>query len=216
MKDELFDGAPVGTLPLISDSGFINSELFILWLKHFQQHVKSSEDDPVLLLLDNHVSHCSLEAVTYAEKHSITLISLPPHASHRLQPLDRVISGPMKTAYAKECDKWLVNHPGRAITLYNVARLFRAAYSAVASVEKAEQSFQATGICPFNPDVFGEVDFAPSTVTDRPDAEEPTASPAHGLLISAPGTQGSHSATADQGPSEGGATCAFSPPERTK
>ncbi|XP_043215954.1 uncharacterized protein LOC122378678 [Amphibalanus amphitrite] len=167
MKAELFDDAPVGTLPMISDTGFINGELFAEWLQHFQRHVKSTKDDPTLLILDNHVSHCTLKAIEFARENRIILLTLPPHGSHRLQPLDVGFFGPLKSAYALECDKWMVEHPGRCITMYNVAGLFRAAYGRVASVQKAERAFEATGVIPFNPERFGPEDFAPSAVTDR-------------------------------------------------
>ncbi|GBM32474.1 hypothetical protein AVEN_136048-1 [Araneus ventricosus] len=52
-KDE-----PNGTLALISDTGYMNSHLFIDWLKHFVKHDKPSAEDTVLLIADNHTSHC--------------------------------------------------------------------------------------------------------------------------------------------------------------
>ncbi|PNF19310.1 hypothetical protein B7P43_G07304 [Cryptotermes secundus] len=84
MKPELFTDAPEGTLPMISDTGFINTELFVEWLKHFTSFVKPTKEDPVLLILDNHIAHCSIEAVLFCREHHITLLSLPPHASHSL------------------------------------------------------------------------------------------------------------------------------------
>nr|CAI5869407.1 unnamed protein product [Callosobruchus analis] len=60
MKEELFFRAPLGTLKLISDTGYMNTDLFLDWIKHFCKFVKPTKDDPVLLTLDNHVSRCSL------------------------------------------------------------------------------------------------------------------------------------------------------------
>jgi hypothetical protein len=105
MKPELFADAPEGTLPMISDTGFISTKLFIEWLKHFSSFVKPTKEDPVLLILDNHISHCSIEAVFFHREHHITLLSLPPHASHRLQPSDGGFFGPLKEAYAQEADR---------------------------------------------------------------------------------------------------------------
>lgn len=45
-----------------------------------------------------------------------------------------------------------------------MAGLFDKAYARVASLQNSEKSFSATGIWPYNPNVFSEVDFAPSTV----------------------------------------------------
>jgi hypothetical protein len=36
MKPEIFKDADEGTIPVISDNGFINMELFISWLQHLK------------------------------------------------------------------------------------------------------------------------------------------------------------------------------------
>jgi hypothetical protein len=110
---ELYRDAPEGTQPLISDSGFINTELFVEWLKHFTKFVKPSREDPVLLILDNHILHCTLDAVILFTENFITLLSVPPHAGNMMQPLDRGLLGPLKTAFAVECDGWSVTLAGR-------------------------------------------------------------------------------------------------------
>ncbi|GBO41423.1 hypothetical protein AVEN_185319-1 [Araneus ventricosus] len=48
MNPLLYKDARNGTLPLISDAGYMNSHLFIDWLKHFVKHAKLSTEDPVL------------------------------------------------------------------------------------------------------------------------------------------------------------------------
>ncbi|XP_030762946.1 uncharacterized protein LOC115887620 [Sitophilus oryzae] len=135
--------------------------------KEMAGFVKSSEEDPVLLILDNHVSHRSLEAVLYCREHHIILLSLPPHASHRLQPLDRSFFAPLKTAYSTEADKWIISNPGKVISLRHVSELFGAAYSRVATISIAANGFKSTGIFPFADDIFTDDDFRPSEVTDR-------------------------------------------------
>jgi hypothetical protein len=166
-KNELYEKAPTGTLPMVSESGFITSELFLDWMKHFQSHVHSSADSPVLLILDNHTSHRSLDVILFCREHHITLLSLPPHASHKMQPLDRVFFFSLKDKYSREVSKWLVSNPGRVVTQYQIAELFREAYVNTATVGKGEEGFRCTGICPFNNEIFSEEDFAPSLVTDR-------------------------------------------------
>jgi hypothetical protein len=46
---------------------FSSRYVLFRWLKHLKYYVKPNEDDPVLLILENHMFHCSLEAVTFAE-----------------------------------------------------------------------------------------------------------------------------------------------------
>jgi hypothetical protein len=87
MKPEIFKDAPEGTILMISDNGFINTELFIKWLKHLKNYVKTTQDESVLLTLDNHLSRSSHDAVAFSREHYITLLFLTPHSSHQLQPL---------------------------------------------------------------------------------------------------------------------------------
>ena len=96
MKSELYNDAPAEALPLISDSGYMNTELFVDWLHHFAKYVNPSQDHLVLLILDNHSSQCSLDTVLFCREHFITLVSLPPHCSHMMQPLDKGFFGPLK------------------------------------------------------------------------------------------------------------------------
>ncbi|KAJ4430676.1 hypothetical protein ANN_19267, partial [Periplaneta americana] len=46
-KHELLDGAPVGTLGLVQEKGWITEEVFLQWLEHFCQHVKARLEDKV-------------------------------------------------------------------------------------------------------------------------------------------------------------------------
>ncbi|GBL88236.1 hypothetical protein AVEN_117816-1 [Araneus ventricosus] len=93
----------------------MNSHLFIDWLKHFVKHSEPSAEDLILLIADNHTSHCSLPAVLFRRENHIRFLTLPPHVSHVLQPLD--VFAPLKALYSSEAEKWLVQNPGNAITL---------------------------------------------------------------------------------------------------
>ena len=58
---------------------------------------------PQLLILDSHHSHEVLEMLELAEKEKIHVPALQPHTTHALQPLDRVVFKPFKTAFKKFC-----------------------------------------------------------------------------------------------------------------
>lgn len=51
---------------------------------HFKNHVHPTESDPVLLVLDNHGSHVSIETYKFCKENFIHMVSLPTHTSHRL------------------------------------------------------------------------------------------------------------------------------------
>lgn len=78
----------------------------------FIKHVKPSNEDRVLLVLDNHSSHLHIETLNLAKEAGI-MLSFPPHCSHKLQPLDVSVFGPLKKYCAASQDTWLRNNPGK-------------------------------------------------------------------------------------------------------
>lgn len=147
IKKELIDHAPPGTLGIPQESGWMTGPVFLQWLKHFQKYAKASQDDKVLLILDGHSSHKYLDALIYAKEQGIVLLCLPPHCTHRMQPLDVSFFGPLKTYYDQEITKWLKTHPGRVVTQFQVAALFNEAYGKTATVQNAIHGFAKPGIC---------------------------------------------------------------------
>lgn len=82
-------GAPPASIVTISDTGYINSELFVTWLHHFKNNVNYNNDKKVLVLFDGHTTHSrNLDACSFARYNGIILLQLPGHTTHRLQPLD--------------------------------------------------------------------------------------------------------------------------------
>jgi len=177
MSELLLKGTPHGTIGAVSENGWIESELFIKWLKHFVDHVHPAEDKKVLLVLDGHASHKSLAAIDYTRENSVIMICLPPHSTHQMQPLDRSIFGPLKNAYNVECDKWMVRHPGRRISQYDVGELFKEAYLKAASMKNAVSGFASSGLWPFNPDIFTNEHFAASMLTEEPQPQSSSQQP---------------------------------------
>ena len=53
----------------------------------------------VLLIMDNHDSHISVEVINFAKDNGVVLLTFPPQCSHRMQPLDRTVYGPFKHFY---------------------------------------------------------------------------------------------------------------------
>ncbi|XP_043470546.1 MFS-type transporter clz9-like isoform X1 [Leptopilina heterotoma] len=161
------DGPP-GAIYTCSINGWTNEQIFITWLQHFIKFTKPSSKNKVLLIMDNHNSHSTLEAYDLAQKNHVTLLTIPPHSSHRLQPLDVTFFGPLKTAYDRECDLYLKSRNLIKITPYEIAGLFNKAYSRIASLDKGVSGFKTTGIFPIDPSVFSDEDFF---VTDETDSE---------------------------------------------
>jgi hypothetical protein len=94
------------------------------------------------------------------------MISIPPHTSHKLQPLDVSFFGPLKRAFNKECDKFMRANVYRKITPYDIASIFNTAYMNIATIEKGVSGFASTGIFPVNEDRFKEEDFLSCQVVE--------------------------------------------------
>ena len=90
-KEHFMRGAPVGSIGCANGSGWMQHDDFLLFLKHFVKMVRPSVYSPVLLIMDNHDSHLHIDNIDYCKDHGIVLLTVQPHTSHRLQPLDRSV-----------------------------------------------------------------------------------------------------------------------------
>ena len=166
-RDHFIRGAPPGSIGCATKSGWINEGLFIEYLNHVIHHTRCSKEHKILLILDNHESHITLQAVDLAKENGIVMLTLPPHTSHRLQPLDRSVYGPFKKAYNRAMDAWMRSNPGKTITIYEIPAIVNDAHMSAMIPRNILSGFRSTGISPFNRDLFAELDFAPAATTDR-------------------------------------------------
>lgn len=167
-KDFFLNGTPPGSLALPSRSGWMSSDLFVSCLEHIIKHTKCSIDHPILLILDNHESHVSIDVINKAKDNGVIMLTFPPHCSHRLQPLDVSVFSPLKSQYNRVCNDWLLNHPGKTISIYCVGELVGQAYPLAVTQKNIISGFKKTGIYPFNSEPFTEEEYLMSSVTDRP------------------------------------------------
>lgn len=160
IDNDLKKDAPPGSIFDGQPSGWITKEGFLKWLKSFVDRVNPSETNPVLLIIDGHSSHKDLDVILYAKEKHIHMLSLPPHTSHKLQPLDRSIMKPFKNAYNEACGLWMRKYPNMKISLKDIAGLVNSAFSRICRMELAQSGFSCTGIHPLNRNVFTDIDFA--------------------------------------------------------
>lgn len=166
-QDHMLNGSPPGTQGAANPSGWMDRNNFLVYLKHFIKETRSSTENKVLLILDNHDSHCSVDVVNYAKENGVEMLTIPPHCSHRIQPLDITCFGPFKNHYNRTADNWMISNPGRPITIYNIGELVGHAFPLAFTPNNIVKGFQKVGIWPFKDDVFSETDFLMSAVTDR-------------------------------------------------
>ncbi|KAJ4437521.1 hypothetical protein ANN_17666 [Periplaneta americana] len=128
---------------LVDHIKLLESRMFgltaIEWLEHFCQHVKASLEDKVLLVLDGHSSHKNLVVLEYAKTNGVIMVCLPPHCTHRMQPLDVAFFGPFKIFYDQEITRWLKAHSGGVVTQYQISSILSVAFDRPKEPGNAEE-----------------------------------------------------------------------------
>ena len=97
-----------GTKRCAAKCGWVNVDLFVdECLDHLIAQTICSKSDLILLILDNYGSHVSIQALQKAKDNVIALVTIPPHLSHKLQPLDVSVYYPFKEYFAQAMDDWM-------------------------------------------------------------------------------------------------------------
>ena len=137
-----------------SATGWSNEQIALKWLNEVYLPETKPRDPQEwrLLILDKHSTHKTDEFIITAFKNKVQLLYLPPHTSHKVQPLDRSVFGPLKEYFRQETR--MLAH-ARASATANKQR-FLLAY-VKASKEGVRSSnirsgFRKTGIWPINQD----------------------------------------------------------------
>ena len=87
-----------GSIVTSTDNGWSNQEIFLEVVKSILHHVESHNEEwakkdvfnrkPLLILMDGHTSHYSLDIIMFCMSNSILLVRSPAHCTHILQVLD--------------------------------------------------------------------------------------------------------------------------------
>lgn len=192
MKQELQKGAPEGTVFACHPSGWMQQDSFMEWFYHFIKYAKPTEEDPVLLILDDHITHTkTLSFTELSRRNNVHILCFPPQCSKNMKPLDLYFLGSLNTCYVQTIEKFLQTNPGKDVTQFEVSSLFGEAFSQAATSEAAKHCFSKTGILPYNPDILNNSDcvqpksgqvilctktFAISEKQDESDNEKPNGS----------------------------------------
>jgi len=104
------------------------------------------------LITDGHSSHVNLCFIDYCDQNGIILVILPPHSTHRLQPLDVGIFAPLANAYSYKIDELIQSSFGFSrVTKQIFWRLFNTAWQSALSRQNIRSAFASPGIYPLDP-----------------------------------------------------------------
>jgi hypothetical protein len=108
----------------------------------------------VTLIMDGHGSHINMKFINFCDKNKILLCIFPPHATHRLQPLDVSLFSPLATYYSQELDHFQMMHEGMIrFTKRNFFTSFWKAWTKTFTEKNVLSGWRKTGLFPFDPEV---------------------------------------------------------------
>jgi DDE superfamily endonuclease len=137
-------------------SGWTNEELGFHWLTRvFDKATKTKAGNGWRLLwVDGHGSHLNMRFIDWAIKQKILIAVYPPHSTHRLQPLDVSLFGPLSTYYSQNLDQWILKTQGTVgINQSHFLSLFWPAFERAFTKKNIKNSWARTGLDPFKPSV---------------------------------------------------------------
>ena len=147
LKPEMTVGEVPGTMYGLSDSGWMDGELFDQWFRHhFLAHAPPAR--PLLLLLDGHSSHYTPDLISKAVEEGIIIFCLPPHSTHLTQPLDRSVFATLKHCWKEENHKYMSENPGKVVTRFSFCRVFSKAWISGMTMQNVITGFRITGVFP--------------------------------------------------------------------
>ncbi|KAI4519898.1 DDE-domain-containing protein, partial [Schizophyllum commune Loenen D] len=107
-NEDWFDGdVPPEVTISTTENGWTNDLVGLAWFRENfipQATQRNTSGKPILLICDGHGSHTTLDFIELAIQNNIILYCLPPHTTHKLQPLDVGVFGPFQTEWVKACD----------------------------------------------------------------------------------------------------------------
>ena len=155
-----FDG-PDDALYARSESGWIDSELFLVWLRRlFLKHVVQQR--PVLLITDGHKSHMTLDVIDTCHDNNVVLFCLPPHTTHALQPLDVSVFKSLKDTFSKAARAMSFAKKIFIISKREFSRVLKSPLDNSFSIPNIKAGFRKCGSYPFNPDAIAAAKMVPS------------------------------------------------------
>lgn len=94
-----------------SKKGWIKKDIFFNYIKDvFIPNI--GEERPVLLVYDGHSTHVDIKVLELAVRNQITILKLPAHTSHLLQPLDLAVFKSLKVKWDAQLVQWQRHNTG--------------------------------------------------------------------------------------------------------
>ena len=170
VKDSWKLKAPGDMRVAATTKGYITKAKFheygLRFIKYLKQHKMAGRRN--LLIVDGHKSHLyNLPFYEAMRANNIEVLTIPPHTSHILQPLDSSPFACFKTYWEANLRKYNNAHNGRPLNKVNFWDVFVPSWNNAMVSKNIMSGFRKTGVCPFNPGAIPLEAMGPSKVTDK-------------------------------------------------
>lgn len=135
-----------------SDNGWMKSALFYEYIANiFNKYlVENNIEKPVILFVDGHKTHLTLQISELCNQLGIILVALYPNATRLLQPADVAAFKPLKSGWQKGILEWKREHPNLQFTKENFAPLLSKVVDNFVQKTTLINGFKATGLFPWD------------------------------------------------------------------
>ena len=149
--------------------GYITKSRFHQYGVHFIKYLKKEglANKKNLLIVDGHKLHLyNLPFYEAMRANGIEVLTIPPHTSHVLQPLDSVPFAQFKKNWEKNLRRYNTTHSGRLLNKIDFWEVFSPSWNQAMTTKNIMARFRSTGIYPYDPLAIPPSSMAPSEVTD--------------------------------------------------
>lgn len=154
-----------------SDSGWMTGQTFYEYISNvfYKWLCENKIKLPVILFVDGHKSHLTINVSEFCREHEIVLVALYPNATHMLQPMDVAVFKPLKVAWRHEIQDWRIKNNAVKIKKGEFAGLLKNSMEKTDMKSHLQNGFKACGLFPFNADniPYGKLLVQPGTTASN-------------------------------------------------
>ena len=153
-RQEFISSCENGACIRMQENGYMDAANFNKWMDYFLNYHKSrgnlSLTKRMVLILDGHKSHVTLEVLQKEKAHGLDMVSLPSHISHALQPLDISYFKPFKQSFRAYRDAWRRQNIGKKVGKQELAQWVSLGLQKALTPKNIQNGFRTAGIQPLN------------------------------------------------------------------
>lgn len=139
-----------------SETGWMVSETFFEYVANGVHNWlnENNVQRPILLFVDGHKSHMTMELSQFCQENEIILYALPPNTTHIMQPADVSVCKPLKSEWKKTVRNWQLKpeNSNKVISKSTFCPLLHMVLTSLDITDTIKNGFRKCGLYPFNPD----------------------------------------------------------------